>query len=164
MIRNVCIAVQQKLLELHPHEIPYIAEDWGQLDFYDQRPPVNFPCALVDAAECEFADLSRKAQRGTGVLTVRIADNPPINFSASAPDSERQFDLLGLTERVYTHLQGFCGEGFSGLTRISLRKVKRDDSIKEYELRFRFGGVDNSAMNVTTKVERVKVEISTGIK
>lgn len=162
MTRNVCIAVLQKLLELHPHKIPYIAEDWGQLDFYDQRPPVNFPCALVDAAECDYADLSRKAQRGAGILTVRLADNPPINFSASAPDSARQFDLLALVEYVYAHLQGFCGEGFSGLTRISLRKVKRDDSIKEYELRFRFGGVDNSAMNATTKTGNITPKISIG--
>ena len=29
------IAVQDRLLELLPEKIAYLAEDWGQLDFYN---------------------------------------------------------------------------------------------------------------------------------
>ena len=47
MIENAMIAVQDRLLELLPEKIAYLAEDWGQLDFYNERPPVNFPCVLM---------------------------------------------------------------------------------------------------------------------
>lgn len=62
------IAVQDRLLELLPEKIAYLAEDWGQLDFYNERPPVNFPCVLIDIAEAEFSDCTRKVQLGEAIL------------------------------------------------------------------------------------------------
>ena len=36
------IAVQDRLLELLPEKIAYLAEDWGQLDFYTSGRPSIF--------------------------------------------------------------------------------------------------------------------------
>ena len=80
------IAVQDRLLELLPEKIAYLAEDWGQLDFYNERPPVNFPCVLIDIAEAEFSDCTRKVQLGEAILTVRVAHFDPVNISALAPN------------------------------------------------------------------------------
>ena len=33
----------ERLQEQVP-DLRYIAEDWGQLDFYNDAPPVKFPC------------------------------------------------------------------------------------------------------------------------
>lgn len=161
MIENAIAAVQDRLLELHPENIPYVSEDWGQLDFYNERPPVNFPCVLFDIEEVQFSDLTRKAQRGEAILTLRVAHFDPVNLSALAPDREKPFRMFALLRLIYTRLQGLCGEDFSGLTRTSLRKVKREDAIREYVMQFRFGGTDNAAHKPRTKAEGVMVEIST---
>lgn len=160
MIQETLIAVQNRIMELYPAHVQYVAEDWGQLDYYTDRPPVKFPCVLLDVEEADFSDLSRRVQRSEAVLNVRIANLATSNLSASAPRSERQFDLLGLTQQIYTHLQGFTGATFSGLTRIKLRRERRDDGIKEYVLQFRFAGVEDAAHKPLTKVEDVPVEIT----
>ena len=118
------IAVQDRLLELLPEKIAYLAEDWGQLDFYNERPPVNFPCVLIDIAEAEFSDCTRKVQLGEAILTVRVAHFDPVNISALAPNRNKAFRMFVLLRLIYTQLQGLSGEGFSGLTRTSLRRVK----------------------------------------
>lgn len=161
MIEDALIATQDRLLELIPENIAYVSEDWGQLDYYNERPPVNFPCVLFDIEEAQFSDLTRKAQRGEAILTLRVAYFDPVNLSALAPDRERPFRMFALLRLIYTRLQGLSGENFSGLTRISLRRAKREDAIREYIMQFRFGGMDNAAYKPRTKAERVEVEIST---
>lgn len=153
-------AVQDRLLELHPENIAYLAEDWGQLDFYNERPPVNFPCVLLDIEEAQYSDLTRKAQRGDAILTLRVAHYDPVNISATAPDRERAFRIFALMRMIYARLQGLSGEDFSGLTRTSLRRVKREDAIREYVMQFRFGGTDNAAFKPRTKAEGVLPDIT----
>ena len=161
MIENAMIAVQDRLLELLPEKIAYLAEDWGQLDFYNERPPVNFPSGLIDIAEAEFSDCTRKVQLGEAILTVRVAHFDPVNISALAPNRNKAFRMFALLRLVYTQLQGLSGEGFSGLTRTSLRRVKREDAIREYVMQFRFGGTDNAAYKPRKKAEGVQIDITT---
>ena len=161
MIENAMIAVQDRLLELLPERIAYLAEDWGQLDYYNERPPVNFPCVLFDISEAQFSDLTHRVQRSEAILTLRVAYFDPVNISALAPDRNKAFRMFRLLRIIYTHLQGFCGEGFSGLTRTSLQRAKRDDAIREYVMQFRFSGTDNTAYKPRKKAEGVGIEIST---
>ncbi len=160
MIQEALVAVQARIMELYPATVQYVAEDWGQLDYYTDRPPVNFPCVLLDVEEADFSDLARKVQRVEAILTVRIADLAMSSLSALAPGSDRQFDLLGLTQQIYAHLQGFSGETFSGLTRVKLRRERREDGIKEYVLQFRFGGLDDAAHKPLIHAEDVPAKIS----
>lgn len=161
MIENAMAAVQDRLLELYPENIAYLAEDWGQLDFYNERPPVNFPCVLLDIEEAQFSDLTRKVQCGEALLSVRVAHYDPVNVSAAAPDRERAFRMFDLLGLIHTALQGLSGEDFSGLTRSSLRRVKREDAIREYVMQFRFAGTDSAAHKPRTKAEGVRFEIIT---
>lgn len=138
------IAVQDRLLELLPEKIAYLAEDWGQLDFYNERPPVNFPCVLIDIAEAEFSDCTRKVQLGEAILTVRVAHFDPVNISALAPNRNKAFRMFVLLRLIYTQLQGLSGEGFRPYAHIPAA-VKREDAIREYVMQFRFGGTDNAA-------------------
>lgn len=154
-------AIQNRLLELYPDHIAYLAEDWGQLDFYNERPPVNFPCVLIDIAEAEFTDCSRKVQKGDAFLAVRVAHFDPVNLSALAPDRDRAFRLFALLRSIYVRLQGLSGEDFSGLTRTSLRRVKREDAIREYVMQFRFGGTDDAACKLRKRAEDIGIDITT---
>lgn len=159
MTREILIAVQKRIKELYPETIRYVAEDWGQLDYYTDRPPVQFPCVLIDIEEAEYTDLTRRVQRVEAILNVRVADVAPSNRSVAAPNSDQQFDLLRLAQQIYTHLQGFSGTTFSGLSRIKLRHERRDDGIKEYLLTFRFGGTDNEAQKKLTEAKDVSAKI-----
>lgn len=159
MLEKAMIAVQDRLLELLPEKIAYLAEDWGQLDFYNERPPVTFPCVLIDIAEAEFSDCTRKVQQGEAILTVRVAHFDPVNVSALAPDSDKAFRMFSLLRTLYVQLQGLSGETFSGLTRTSLRRAKREDAIREYVMQFRFGGTDRTAYKPRQKTEGVEIGI-----
>ena len=161
MIEDALIATQDRLLELIPENIAYVSEDWGQLDYYNDRPPVNFPCVLIDIAEAKFTDCTRKVQQGEAILTVRVAHFDPVNISAAAPDRNKAFRMFALLRLVYTQLQGLSGEKCSSLTRTSLRRVKREDAIREYVMQFRFGGTDNAAYKPRKKAEGVAVDITT---
>lgn len=161
MIEDVLIATQDRLLELIPENIACVSEDWGQLDYYNERPPVNFPCVLFDIEEAQFSDLTHKVQRGDAILTLRVAHFDPVNISALAPNREKQFRMFALLRMIYTRLQGLSGESFSGLTRISLRRAKREDAIREYIMQFRFGGTDNAAYKPRKKAVGVAVDITT---
>lgn len=147
MVKEVYTKVQERLHALIADGgLAYVGEDWGQLDLYDSRPPVNFPCCLFDATSADYSDASRGRQDGIGHITIRIADYRPVNVSSMAPDNARAFDMIDTLEAVYRAVQGLEGETFSKLTRVSLRKAKRDDGIREFEMTFRFGFVDNTAL------------------
>ena len=161
MIENAMIAVQDRLLELLPEKIAYLAEDWGQLDFYNERPPVNFPCVLIDIAEAEFSDCTRKVQLGEAILTVRVAHFDPVNISALAPNRNKAFRMFVLLRLIYTQLQGLSGEGFSGLTRTSLRRGKRESANREYVMPVLVGGAENAAYKPRKKAQSVQIPIPT---
>lgn len=116
---------------------------------------------LIDIAEAEFSDCTRKVQLGEAILTVRVAHFDPVNISALAPNRNKAFRMFVLLRLIYTQLQGLSGEGFSGLTRTSLRRVKREDAIREYVMQFRFGGTDNAAYKPRKKAEGVQIDITT---
>lgn len=157
MTQEVLIAVQRRIMELCPDPIRYVAEDWGQLDCGTDSLSVQFPCVLLDIEEAGFSDLARRVQRVDALLTVRIA--AASDLPAAAPKSEQPFALLGLTQRLYTLLQGFSGTTFSGLTRIKLRRERRKDSIKVYVLQFRFEATDDTAHKPLTQVAGIPVEV-----
>ncbi len=94
-------------------------------------------------------------------MTLRVAHFDPVNISALAPNREKQFRMFALLRMIYTRLQGLSGESFSGLTRISLRRAKREDAIREYIMQFRFGGTDNAAYKPRKKAVGVAVDITT---
>lgn len=114
MIKDTLTAVKEALKTVP--DLRYTAEDWGQLDFFNQ-PPVRFPCVLLDAEEVRYSDSGRGFQQGEASLTVRVADNRIFNGSFQAPASQAEFAMFDLLQAVYKALQGLSGPGFSPLTR-----------------------------------------------
>lgn len=64
--------IQQEVLEIRE-----IAEDKGQLESYDIRPAVSFPCVLIDF-DFKFDDMGENTQMATA---------PTIDFSAQITNS-----------------------------------------------------------------------------
>ncbi len=52
--------------------------DFSQLENYKEgyRPPVLFPCVLIDFSEWNFDDESKNMQTGEGVIMFRLAHAP----------------------------------------------------------------------------------------
>lgn len=162
MIKDALIAVQNALTGIPG--IEYVAEDWGQLDFYTTRPPVKFPCVLLDAEGADYKDRSRGSQQADASISIRLADYRPVNVSAQAPDSEQAFNIYDTMTDIYKALQGLSGPTFTGLARTRLRKAERDDAIRELVMTFRFGFVDDSAVPRLRSVQvtpRIQVQIET---
>lgn len=160
IIENALTSVRDALLELCPEPIAYLGGDWGQLDLYDDHPPVAFPCVLFDVEEAVFDTLSRQAQRFEATLALRVADYHAVSRPANAPGDDPALRIHRLLLRIHTRLQGLSGEGFSGLQRMSLKRAEREDSIREYVLRFRFSGTDTSACPRRTRVNDVTLDLT----
>lgn len=152
MLKDVFAKVQAAIDAIP--EGPYAAEDWGQLDYYEGRPPVTFPCVLYDICEATYTNRSMNAQDVRGKVRLRIADYRPTNVSSKSPDALKIFKMYDLFRNVYVAVQGLSGETFSPLTRTSLQRVYREDGIREFLMDFEFEAIDNDAVKRTKTVKR----------
>lgn len=142
MIKEALKAVKTALQEIP--ELRYTGEDWGQLDYFAQK-PVKFPCALVDLEEVDYTDNAPRRQQAIASLTVRVADSQVVSGSFQSPSTGREFALFDLLQRVAEALHGLSGETFSPLVRTGLVRARRDDTIREFRLSFRFAFTDRLA-------------------
>jgi hypothetical protein len=154
--------IKNRILEVSA--IKYIDEDWGQLDYYSPNAPAKFPCAIVDISQGQFSNEGDLTQRGILSVSIRIADLRISNSNVKAPVSQKlkasaYFDLLSA---VHAKLHGWSNDSDNGpLTRILMRKVKRDDGIRETELIYQVQYMDDSAQPIreTTRATiKVKIE------
>lgn len=121
--------------------LKYISADWGQLDYYSDHPPVQWPCALVDCTAAQYTNLSQGGQLGAYTLLVRIAALPLTNSSAQAPIAQQQQAAAWwlLLESVHQALQGFIpGNACTPLVRSAGRRTRRDDGVMMWEVNYTF--------------------------
>lgn len=144
MIKEALQAVKTALQNIK--ELRYSGEDWGQLDYFAQK-PVKFPCALVDIEEVGYANVSRNGQQGTASLTVRVADSRVFNGSFQSPPSDTEFAVFDLLQTIANALHGLSGPTFSPLVRTGLVRARRDDSIREFRISFQFAFTDPGRRN-----------------
>ncbi|MDR2361587.1 MAG: hypothetical protein LBD91_02545 [Prevotellaceae bacterium] len=83
----------------------YVDLDWGQADFYDDRPPVKFPCALIDVQNATYSNEGRHIQTGDVTVQIRIIDMILSRSSTAAPADQREraarvFDRLCDVQRL----------------------------------------------------------------
>lgn len=83
--------------------IKWIDHDLGQLDFYQTRPPVLFPCVLIDMNNAQAAQKQQQMQLITLNFTLRLATdqyNPtaavtPLSYKeAGLANYEIEFDIF----------------------------------------------------------------------
>ena len=117
----------------------WIDADEGQLDFSDSRPPVAFPCCLVELSYPDAENLAGNhptTQRIEAAVTLKIGFNDCASFNVNKPVQVQSaaFARLDLLEDLHKTLQGFrlenCVKSFH---RKSCRPQKRPDGLKLYE-------------------------------
>lgn len=152
-MKHVFLDIQEALETIR--ELRYVGEDWGQLNF--EQPPVDFPCALIDLGGAQFSSAGRNTQQVEAIVNITIADLRFNGITPNLPDreKERAFEIFDLIDKVNGLLHGHGGETFSRLCRVSLKKMLREDAVREFVMSYKFGYTDDSAMPVLTKIQNI---------
>ena len=121
-------------------ELRFITQDLGQIDFYDERPPVSFPCILFDIGETIFEDAGNLMQIGTSSISLRLAHTVYSDVSNLTNTQVREMGLkhLKLESKIAKALHGWQPqtEAIGRFIRISVATEKRDDNIRVRLLTF----------------------------
>ncbi len=140
-------------------EIKYIDFDLGQLDYYETRPMVSFPCVLIDFTNAEFTNEGQHVQWANIVIHFKIGFSPFSSATSFSPDisKEKALEFFEIENKLYTQLQGWkptmevsgneveiCQE----LIRTSASTEKRNDPFRIRLMRMVTAGEDSGAKDV----------------
>lgn len=136
-MKQIIEAIKQRLATVP--SINYSDSNWGQLDYYEDQPPVKFPCALVDFESVDYTDVARGSQHGLAQVNITVATLKLSNTSSRAPvqqreDGERIWDIL---EDVHISVQNWKPTPQAGsMIRRTARKNRRDDGVMSYTVTY----------------------------
>ena len=136
-MKHILQAVMERLQEQVP-DLRYIAEDWGQLDFYNEAPPVKFPCALISVSNIKFESHTVGCRWATMTILIRVADAPAVSGTMAAPETyrNRAFAIFDLMDTIGNVLYAFGGDEFNELEQKTITHYSREDAIREYAMLF----------------------------
>ncbi|MGV3705436.1 MAG: hypothetical protein ACO1NU_08660 [Arcticibacter sp.] len=128
-------------------KLRWVDLDKGQLEFYDMRPAIALPCALIRVELTRAETIGNNDQRCTGRVIIRLAFDYVGSTSKASPATIRQqsleyFDLL---EGVYRAVQGKSGKGVGKFERVNAMEQTRPDGLKVLEMTFNTTWIDKSA-------------------
>lgn len=134
---HVFLAVQDKISEAVP-EIKWVDYDFGQLEHYQLRPPVLFPCALIDIELPECSDKGNLMQQFKCIVTIRVAFEQPGQTNNKVPDSvkAKAMSIFMILDKIHSAIHGFEKEGFEKILMRSITTERRDDPLKVLNMRF----------------------------
>lgn len=158
MLKEVFKDIQERLKTIPGFR--YIGEDWGQLNF--EQPPVDWPCALIDLGEVAYTSAGQGRQQTEATVNITIADlrYNGLTPNLPQPDQDKAFEIFDLIDKVNTCLHGTGGEHYSRLCRVSLKKILREDAVREFIMTYKFSYTDDTAMPAFTQLTNIKSHIS----
>ena len=141
--------VFKKVIELLGEiaELRFVDLDKGQIDFYETRPAVAFPCALIkiDLPQCE--NRNAKVQQVRCGVSLRVCFGYLGETTATTPLATRDAALnyFDVIEKIYVKLQGTGNTQINPFTRKSAREENRQDGLKVFTMNFETGFIDETA-------------------
>lgn len=140
------LQLQTKIKATCP-EIRWIDQDFGQLEEFEIRPEVSFPCVLIDFSEANYEEIATLAQIGNITISFRLGFAPFSHSSNITPLDVKQkaLDYYRLEQKLYECLQGFETEFSQGLIRTRAYSEKRQDALRVRVLQFTTSYEDLSA-------------------
>lgn len=137
--------------------IRYIEQDMGQLDNYEIRPKVAWPCALLDIDEQNFTELQNHTEQlANGMITVRIGlvKYSDVNNLATSGIREKGLQYFETERKVVKALHGWAPAGFSKLLRRASFTERRNDDIRVRVIKFAYSYTDEVGKKTKTVVPR----------
>ena len=160
LFAQLFLAIQAHIKDQVP-EIRYIDQDIGQLEYYETRPAVSWPCLLIDFPSAQFEDHHQGVQWAAISLNARLGFSPFSSASSLSPDisKEHALQFYELEGKVYKALQGFEAGGLvQPFTRISVATEKREDPFRVREMIFTTATEDHTMMSVNMKAAGLDLE------
>lgn len=155
---NIFLAIQQRI-QAEVTDVAYINQDLGQLRT-NTRPPVSWPCVLIDFEDFDFGNLGENVQTAKGTIVLRLGFAAHSNSSQTTPTTYLQqaisyYDIEWLLHKA---MQGWSpGTDFGSLARISAGTQKRSDTYRVRELRYSLAFEDYSTKRSQLMVPAVIV-------
>lgn len=152
---NLFLAIQAKLATIPA--IRHIDHEYGQLEDYnnkDGRPPVSFPCVLIDIDQATASNTSDNSQLVECSIILRIADAPHSATGQSTPASykEKALNFYELEDTIHRALQGWePGDDYNALIRSNVNTERREDYIRVRQVRYTTGFDDYTTAATRSK-------------
>ncbi len=147
LYNRLLIALQAHLAANVP-EIKYVELDFSQLEIYDTRPAVAFPCALIRFTGA-YEPRQMKTQINNFTMQVRLGFDVYGNTSSLVPEAARTAALayFEVEQKLYLSLQEFTAAGLllnGGLTRVADIDQISADGLRKRVVTFRGSFADST--------------------
>ena len=133
--------------------IRWIDQDFGQLEEFDLKPEVSFPCVLIDFMDADYDELASLSQTGTVMVSFRLGFAPFSSANNLSPTNvkEKALEYYNLEQKLYEAVQGFETDFSTPLIRKKATSEKRQDALRVRVLTFATSYEDYSAMEASNK-------------
>ncbi len=141
---NIFLSIQERIKTNAP-SIKHIDQDLGQLK--NTRPPLSWPCVLIDFEDFNFEDLSENVQLTNGTVVLRLGFAPHSNTSAAtpAPFAEQALNYYDIEWQLHQLMHGWRPlKNVGTLCRTSATTQKRNDAYRIREIRYSIAFEDYS--------------------
>ena len=145
---NIFTSLQARVQSKVP-AIAYVDQELGQLNA--TRPPVSWPCLLVDFEEFEFTCIAENVQAAKGTIVLRLGFMPLSASSQATPSAyrERSLNYYDIEWQLHKAMQGWSpGVDFGSMNRISATTQRRKDGYRVRELSYSIAFEDYSTKRV----------------
>ena len=134
---NIFLALQRHI-QVNLPAISYIDQDLGQLK-PATRPPVLWPCMLIDFEDFNFENMGDNVQIATGTVVLTLGFAPHNSTSNNTPPLflQRAISYYDTEWALHKLVHGWSpGHDYGCLIRTSAITQKRTDSYRVRELRY----------------------------
>ena len=155
------LAIQQRIVSIkdtnNNEVMKYTAQDVGQLENYivsqngGGKPPVDFPCALIDLAEAKYTDMSDRCQMGTMIVAIRLAFPPMFGTSETTSQKFRQKALQSY------ELEHAVNQVMHGWAPQSVDVVNELDEVETIDLTNTFGSFSRISASTEQRSDFIRV-------
>jgi len=146
LFAQLYLAVSNQIKQAVP-EIKYIDQDLGQLEYYKDRPAVDFPCVLIEFPTASFQEEGQHTQWANVSVQIRLGFEPWSSANADAPPEvkENALEYYELEHKLFMALQHFDADGLiQPMIRMSAATERREDVYRVRELIFSTATEDDS--------------------
>lgn len=150
----------QAHLKTQVPDLRWIDQDFGQLE--QERPPVSYPCALIDFTDWNFENWGENIQSAAGAVVIRLAFDAWSNTNNLTPSLWKDKGLVfyDIEYKIYKALQGWKPDNYGYLLRESVATEQREDNLRVRVLRFSCSFEDYGASPEYIQTELPPLEIT----
>ena len=133
---DIFVAVQQRIAAEVP-AIAYVDQELGQLK--NSRPPVSWPCLLIDLEDFRFENVGTQVQLATGTVVLLLGFAAySTSWQGTPPEAtQKALNYYDIEWALHKALHGWTPGGFTGsLARTGAATQKRTDHYRVRELRY----------------------------